>query len=956
MLASYEEVDFLIVTTLSAETDAVRELLEEEKPLTHYIVGKISREGSNDRYVVALTEIGEMGTNAAQAAVGEALNRLNPKRVILTGIAAGFPEAGVNLGDILIPNAIVPYELTKIKEPSAGRWKTCWRWLFNLLRFQSQQKKVEYEHRAFPAPVSYQLWHAAKTLGSNGTCPWAQEIKEPRPDGTNKKPVAHTNSLSVLGSGDKIVASKFAEVRKWLLEEFPHKAIGLEMESYGVQKACQVREIPFLVVKASQDPATQEKDVLGKKDLWRVYAAEAAAAFTIALIRRFELQEESDLLSQHRQEVIRIAQNFERDIPKPSFTYKVSRSRSYAFLKEGVYDLRSQELSVLIPDAATPAIALHGGGGTGKTRIIKSLISRLIDAELCPVLVDLRRYSIECEGWQERGGLGSLIRDILLAGSIPRRTARELERLTKKARLVVLIDGLNEVPREARTILVDYFQGLRREGTCYLLVTDRFGPWEFSGTFSHAAVDKLDLNAVKAVFDSEFGAGSFEQLAERLRRIYQRPFFLSLALGTRRKFEGKHMWTGIFEEFFRGQLRMTPENLDKAAKATVDAFDKDGRFNLDKFKQTVNGNIYQALVEAEVLGREGKGFEHHLWRDYLASRYLAQDKDAWKNSVFDVLTTFSSSLECLSLTVEQLADQGLKDTFLKMVFDWNYSAAADCIADFREDEPEPRQLSPSIRSAILVAVAEKRFDAVQRTRQRANEILRDHRYQLARPFIEAKSREALMKHVIRLSGPGDWFRQWKALFTKGNGERLGTEEINLIASNDSLIGWATANLARRSILDKEGQQRVRDIYREVGKSENTESVRWRVVHVLGAYSDASNVALLLKAAMYDPYHWVQYGAVRALIEIASQSGKELRELALEGLAEFIKSYSSTKLWMRRQIFGEIIEAAFIRNPKPGWKEAVEPILTLVVQSETDPSYQKVLSDRLSDFKSYNENG
>lgn len=459
---------------------------------------------------------------------------------------------------------------------------------------------------------------------------------------------------------------------------------------------------------------------------------------------------------------------------------------------------------------------------------------------------------------------------------------------------------------------------------------------------------------METVFDSQFGVRSFEQLNGSLKRIYTRPFFLSLALKCRLKFAGQSVWSGIFEEFFLTQLGMTDGQLDSIAEATLKAFDSDGSFDLAGFKERANGEIYQLLLGAEVLASDGSGFEHHLWRDYLVSRYLAQNKNEWKDTVFDAITTFASSLESLSLAVEQLRDRALKDEFLKAIYDWNYVAAANCIADFREDDPDSRQLSLGIRSAILAAIAEKRFDKVERTRQRANDILREHRYEFARPFIEAQTPDCLRQHVATLTGPENWFKKWKALFTKRSGQELTVEEIALVTSDDSLIGWTVANLARRSGLNEEGQGRIREIYRQAGNADDKKTVRWRAVHVLGAYPNESNVNLLLDAARHDPYHWVQYGAARGLIEIASQSEEDLRTRVLSDLDEFIRNYDPPNVWIRRQIRREIVEVAFIRNPQPGWKNVVRPNLTLIVEKEAGTLYQKELRKRVSDFRSYDE--
>lgn len=489
MSASYMEVDFLIVTALPEETEAVRELLEEKRPSPPYVIGVISRNDTNAKYVVASTEIGEMGTNAAYKAVSDAIYRLNPKRVILTGIAAGFPETGVKLGDVLVPYFIFPYELAKIREaPGVGRIRNF------LRRLLPKSRKVKYEPRADPMPVSESLWLAAKSLAKDEQSDWADAIREQRPDETEGSPAVHCSRRSVLGSGEKVVATKFAFCRQLLLNRFPERAIGLEMEAFGAQTACRERDIPFLVIKASQDPATRRKDKPAEKDVWRVYAAQAAATFTIVIINRGFEPRRSELLLEHMKQVLRYVQIFERDAPRPTFAYKVSRAESYALLKAGIYDLQSREPTVLIPNDAIPAVVLHGGGGTGKSRIVKSLIGPLIDEdeELCPVLVDLRKYRSEGRHGQNSRDPDTPVQDILLNCTVPRRTPDEMKRLAIEARLVVLIDGLNEVSRETRTALVEYFRRMDGELTCYLLVTDRFGPIEPLETFSHAIVERLD--------------------------------------------------------------------------------------------------------------------------------------------------------------------------------------------------------------------------------------------------------------------------------------------------------------------------------------------------------------------------------------------------------------------------------------------------------------------------------
>jgi hypothetical protein len=116
--------------------------------------------------------------------------------------------------------------------------------------------------------------------------------------------------------------------------------------------------------------------------------------------------------------------------------------------------------------------------------------------------------------------------------------------------------------------------------------------------------------------------------------------------------------------------------------------------------------------------------------------------------------------------------------------------------------------------------------------------------------------------------------------------------------------------------------------------------------VLGAFPDNSNFDFLLSAAKNDSYHWVQYGAVRSLIELASQSENNLRDLVLMSVLEFVRLFQSSNKWMKRQILQEIVETAFIENAKEGWKDAVLPTLNAVVES-ADQSFQQVLRRRVA---------
>jgi nucleoside phosphorylase len=934
-------IDFLIVTAYPDESKPYEELLEDPYESQGDLIGSISKISSSiQKYSVAVITVFKSGSVAAQAATTAAMRRHSPRFIILTGIAAGFHESQVRFGDVLVPAAIIAYEPGKVVKPSFwSKFPKIWK-----------DSPKSHQHRSLPIRVSSPLWRAAVSIASK-LPDWGSRIREPRPDGKAQPPTVHCGDRSVLGCGEKVIAKEDAEPRRWLVEDcrnFGYDVLGLEMESIGVEATCQEAGIPFIVIKAVQDDATERKDLLAEKDKWRKYAIEAASVFAINLINRFEL-ESNHLALDHIREIKEIAERLDVQAPMPPFNYTVSICySSYDALKRGQFDKSCQDpTEILIPHDARPDIILHGGGGTGKTRIIHSLIGTLLEKDLCPILIDLKRYFWELKknGKEEKGENISTIKNLLHIAA-PRRTPEELKWLAKESKIVVILDGLNELSRINRIEILEYFRDLRKEGKCYILATDRMGPDEtvLGRFFLHGTVDKLDLGHVKNLYERVFGDGSFSKLDERLKVIYQKPFFLSISLRTGRAFS-QGIMSENFRDFFLEHVGLVDSDLDKLAEATF-YIERKLDFDWEKFKEYVGIEPYQRLVGSQIIDDRVKDFEHPLWRDYLIARYLSQRKDKWGYSAFDVATSFSASIETLSLILEQLPARAEKDNFIKKVFDWNYVAASSCISDLYLGSGG--DLSSAIRVSILSSISEKRFDKVKRTRERAEGVLRGHNYPLAEPFKKATTLAEVIDFVKKADEADDWFRVWKSIFIKAASDEFSKEEAGHILAEDSLIGWAAANSARRSIWGEVRQRELRKVYEEISKDDDKRSIRWRIVHVLGGYPKVENVEFLKGVLEEDTSPWVQYGASRGLMEIASMN-VTLRTKTLGILNNFVERYAGN-IWVRRQIFEEIIETSFIRDSTPDWKKEVLPLLNFIANKEMD------LADKVNGFVAYNQNG
>ena len=256
-------IDFLIITPLEEERNAVIDKLKtfpefkrlppSEKDIHIYYWVKLHTtfaDGSTGMYRIVVMSLLGMGHNKASVATGDAIRRWLPKYVLLVGIAGGVGENEVRLGDILISDQVVDYELQKLKpEGPEVRWDT---------------------HRANP-----RLLEASFHFDDNV---WQKRIARKRPGGGTIK-----RHIGPVGTGNKVIASR--EVLAKYRNIWP-KLIGIEMEAGGVATATfQAAETPgFFMIRGVSDLANKEKNTRRVRK-WRAYACEAAAAYAITLLQ-----------------------------------------------------------------------------------------------------------------------------------------------------------------------------------------------------------------------------------------------------------------------------------------------------------------------------------------------------------------------------------------------------------------------------------------------------------------------------------------------------------------------------------------------------------------------------------------------------------------------------------------------------------------------------------------------
>lgn len=231
------KADVLIVTATKVESRAVMQAFEQ-------ITGQRSRpvpvdsriyhdlgEVHGARMFMALTEMGSSSLGASQQTVQKGIAALQPKAVIMVGIAFGVDEQKQAIGDILISQQLLLYDLQRVGEN----------------RIVPRGDKPHASTRLIDYLRSADLhWDDAKA-----------KIR-----------------FGLVLSGEKLV--DHCDYRKQL-QQFGPEMIGGEMEGAGLYVACQDAKVDWVLVKAICDWADGKKAL--DKDTRQQQAAQNSAEF-----------------------------------------------------------------------------------------------------------------------------------------------------------------------------------------------------------------------------------------------------------------------------------------------------------------------------------------------------------------------------------------------------------------------------------------------------------------------------------------------------------------------------------------------------------------------------------------------------------------------------------------------------------------------------------------------------
>ena len=250
-------VDFAVITALKLERDAVLRRLdvgyelvqEDNEPLTYYY-GHVTIPGSGERYTVVAVMLLGMGNDEAAVATTRLIQRWRPEHVLMVGIAGGVPGK-VGLGDVVVAESCYYYELAK-RTPK---------------REQRRPQQFTTDRLLYGRAQAYEASE------------WKGEVGVDHPGAAAPEAALPEAHFGVIAAGEKVIADR--KTLPKLLNENP-RIIAVAMEGAGVARAALNNnpQPAFLEIRGVCDFADEHKN-----DDWQPFAANAAAAFTVGLLR-----------------------------------------------------------------------------------------------------------------------------------------------------------------------------------------------------------------------------------------------------------------------------------------------------------------------------------------------------------------------------------------------------------------------------------------------------------------------------------------------------------------------------------------------------------------------------------------------------------------------------------------------------------------------------------------------
>ena|ERR1043166_842298 len=283
------KVDFVIITIKPEEFEAVLERFPGDYQISgrrYYSIGKINA-ANNKAYQVAVTRCTFQGEGEAQDVARDAISDLQPRWILVVGIAGGVPSTDFTLGDVVLSTKIYDMTVKAVNEGSVSEYAIAGgpgkKSVTNLVAFLHALKKslsgwneLQSIGRSMP-PVSL----TGSGLKTYGSPEWQAKVTASLQhhfgsSAAGRKPIFISGPIL---SSDTLVKDT-QTLLQWL--QVTRDALAIEMEAAGIYRAARSvePEIPFLAIRGISDLVG-----LKRHQDWTSYACHSASAFALAFVK-----------------------------------------------------------------------------------------------------------------------------------------------------------------------------------------------------------------------------------------------------------------------------------------------------------------------------------------------------------------------------------------------------------------------------------------------------------------------------------------------------------------------------------------------------------------------------------------------------------------------------------------------------------------------------------------------
>lgn len=274
-------IDFGIITIREDEFVAVLDRFPEDLGI---VSGRreynLRRIAPDDPYTSAIVRCAVQGNSEAQQVANALLDDLEPRWLLVVGIAGGAPEFEFTLGDVVVATEVCDFNVgAALKDGSREYALHGWHSHPAVAKLVANLPAMGKQLGAWNAAESVRCERPTMKISPKslyGDAAWKKKVRTA---------LQHHRSLGrqeprvkAGGIACSDLVMKDAELfQVWT--KFTRQVIAVEMESAGVHKAAQDRHVPFMSIRGLSDIVGFSRD-----PRWTAYACHSAAAFTRAFL------------------------------------------------------------------------------------------------------------------------------------------------------------------------------------------------------------------------------------------------------------------------------------------------------------------------------------------------------------------------------------------------------------------------------------------------------------------------------------------------------------------------------------------------------------------------------------------------------------------------------------------------------------------------------------------------